>query len=181
MDSRFHSPLDTQAFEELFLAYHARLVLYTYRITDDQSAAEDIVTDVFINLWNKRENLDNIQSLKAYLYTSARNRSLTWLHRVKREQERYTRAAELENIVAPPAIENMIYVETLAKIYAAMEHLPNRCRSVFILHFIEGKKIAEIAAELNISISSVRTHKGRSIELLQKLLLELLLVLFIYL
>jgi RNA polymerase sigma-70 factor (ECF subfamily) len=108
------------------------------------------------------------------LYTAARNRSLTWIRRNKRENERNKAALSFEEEFENTALENMIYAETMGKIYTAMDRLPPQCKKVFILHYIEGKKIAEIAEELKISISSVRTHRGRGIDLLQKALLSLL-------
>jgi RNA polymerase sigma-70 factor (ECF subfamily) len=82
-------------------------------------------------------------------------------------------AASTEEISERPVIENMIYAETMSRVYAVINQLPNQCKKVFIKHYVEGKKISEIAAELNISVSSVRTHKGRGIELLRKGLLGL--------
>jgi RNA polymerase sigma-70 factor (family 1) len=162
------------SFTAIFNQYYAPLVLYTYRITDNQAAAEDIVGEAFISLWNKRTSIDEIHSLKAYLYTAARNRSLTWIRKNNRENERNKAALSFEEEFENTALENMIYAETMGKIYTAMDRLPPQCKKVFILHYIEGKKIAEIAEELKISISSVRTHRGRGIDLLQKALLSLL-------
>ena len=159
------------SFTTIFNQYYSPLVLYTYRITDNQAVAEDIVEEAFISLWNKRSSIDEINSLKAYLYTIARNRSLTWIRKNKRENERNKTAISLEEEFENTALENMIYSETMGKIYTAMDRLPPQCKKVFILHYIEGKKIAEIAEELKISISSVRTHRGRGIDLLQKALL----------
>ena len=62
----------------------------------------------------------------------------------------------------------------MAKIFAAMDKVPTQCREVFVKHFIEGKKVAEIAEEMNISVGTVKTHKVRGINLLQKSLLGLL-------
>ncbi|MDP9040916.1 MAG: sigma-70 family RNA polymerase sigma factor, partial [Bacteroidota bacterium] len=149
------------------------LVLYAYRITNDQSASEDLVTEIFVNLWKKSEGFQDIQSIKPYLYTAARNRALTWLERNKRENQRYLAADLLKEISDKTIIDDMIYAETLARIFKAMDELPGQCRKVFILHYIEGKKISEIATELKISVSSVRTHRGRGIDLLKRGLLGL--------
>jgi RNA polymerase sigma-19 factor, ECF subfamily len=156
------------AFEEFYLSYHATLTLFAYRITDNQGAAEDIAEEVFISLWNKWDTLSEIQSLKAYLYASVRNKCLTWLRKTKRESERYKIIGSTEEKTEEIILESMIYSETMSRIYAAMNKLPGQCKKVFILYYIEGKKVSEIAEELKISISSVRTHKGRSIELLKK-------------
>jgi RNA polymerase sigma-70 factor (family 1) len=158
-------------FKEFYLTYHATLTLFAYRITDNQGAAEDITEEAFICLWNKRDSLSEIQSLKAYLYTSVRNKCLTWLRKTKRESERNKIIGSTEEKTEEIILESMIYSETMSRIYTAMDKLPGQCKKVFILYYIEGKKVSEIAQELKISISSVRTHKGRSIELLRKGLL----------
>ena len=71
------------------------------------------------------------------------------------------------------ALEGMIYAEYMNRIYTALDRLPAQCRKVFILHYIEGKKVTEVAAELGLSIHTVNAHKSRGIGLLQKMLLSL--------
>ena len=170
---------DEACFTSIFNQFYAQLVLYAYRITNDQNAAEDIIENAFISLWNKRNSLSEIRSLKSYLYTIARNGCLSWIRKNKREKSRYKIISSVEEGFDKTALENMIYSETMAKIYAAMDKLPPQCRKVFILHYIEGKKIAEIAEELKISIGTVKTHKVRGIDLLQKSLLGLFLLILI--
>ena len=170
---------DEACFTRIFNQFYAPLVLYAYRITDDQNAAEDIIENAFISLWNKRNSLSEIRSLKSYLYTIARNGCLSWIRKNKREKARYKIIRSIEQGFDKTALENMIYSESMAKIYSAMDKLPPQCRKVFILHYIEGKKIAEIAEELKISIGTVKTHKVRGIDLLQKSLLGLFLLIFI--
>ena len=166
-------------FSAFFHKHYTAIVLYLYRVTDDQAAAEDIASEVFVNLWKRNKTLSQIQSPKSYLYISSRNRALDWIKSHKRYNVRKTAATVLEEEAERPVIDNMIYAETMAGVYAAIDRLPTQCRKVFVMHYIQGKKISEIAAELNISVSSVRSHKGRGIELLQKGLLGLVLLVLI--
>lgn len=166
---------DEACFTSIFNQFYAQLVLYAYRITNDQVAAEDIIENAFISLWNKRNSLSEIRSLKSYLYTIARNGCLSWIRKNKREKSRYKIISSFEEGFERTALENMIYSETMSMIYAAVDKLPPQCRKVFILHYIEGKKISEIAEVLKISIGTVKTHKVRGIDLLQKSLLILFL------
>jgi RNA polymerase sigma-70 factor (family 1) len=166
-------------FAKFFHEHYASILLYLYRIIDDQAAAEDIASEVFVSLWNRNGAFSQIHSPKSYLYTSARNRALDWIKLHKRYNKRKTEAAAMEEQSERPVVENMIYAETMTRVYAAIDRLPTQCRKVFIMHYIQGKKISEIAAELNISVSSVRTHKGRGIELLQKGLLGMVLLVMI--
>ncbi len=159
------------AFEEIFNEWHAPLVLNAYRITDNQSAAEDIAEDAFIKLWEKRDTFSEIHSLKSYLYTMTRNASLNWLEKNKREKLRYHKLPVKDLDDSPTMLENMIFHEMMAGIYSVLEKLPGQCRKVFIMHYLEGKEIRDIARELNITTGTVNTHKFRGIHLLQKALL----------
>jgi RNA polymerase sigma-70 factor (family 1) len=170
---------DEACFTSIFNQFYAPLVLYAYRITDDQVAAEDIIENAFINLWNKRHTLSEIRSLKSYLYAIARNGCISWIRKNNRDISRNNSIPTLEEVSERTSLESMIYSETMAMIYAAMEKLPPQCKRVFIMHYVEGKKIAEIATELKISIGTVKSHKVRGIDLLQKALLSLIFWVFI--
>jgi len=170
---------DESGFTEIFNEYYAPLILYAYRITDNHAGAEDIVEETFISLWNKRGSLSEINSLKAYLFTITRNGSLSWIRRNKRQNARNQAASSISQSFDPTALETLIYSEMMSKIYAAMEKLPRQCKKVFTLHYIEGKKISEIAEELKISVGTVNTHKFRGIHLLQKAIIRLPLLIFI--
>lgn len=166
------SPLINDAeFSQFFHEHYTALVLFAFRFTGELTAAEDVATECFVTLWNKRDSLENIKSLKSYLYIVARNGCLNWLRVNKREKIRNNIAASLEPASEGTILEDMIFHETLSGIMAAMDRLPKQCKKVFVLHYIEGKKLSEIAKELKISIGTVYTHKYRSIDLLQKALL----------
>ncbi len=169
---------DEIRFTATFNEYYTQLILYAYRITDDQVAAEDIVEDAFISLWNKRSSLSEINSLKSYLFTIIRNMSFTWIRKNKRQIARKQATSSISESFDPTALETLIYAEMMNEIYAAMEKLPSQCKKVFKLHYIEGKKISEIAEELKISVGTVNTHKFRGIHILQKALLRLPLWIF---
>src|SRR5580704_12344030 len=80
---------DEACFTSIFKQFYSPLVLYAFRMTEDQYAAEDIIENAFISLWKKRNSLSEIRSLKSYLYTIARNGCLSWIRKNKREKSRY--------------------------------------------------------------------------------------------
>jgi RNA polymerase sigma-70 factor (family 1) len=173
------SPLNDDAeFSQFFHEHYASLVLFAFRFTDDLTAAEDIATECFVTLWNKRDSLEKVKSFRSYLYATARNASLDYIRFHKREKTRNQIAASLEPASERTILEDMIHYESMKGIVVAMERLPQQCRKVFVLHYIEGKKLSEIAKELKISIGTVYTHKYRSIDLLQKALLGLFIAFF---
>src|ERR1700722_3962338 len=100
---------DEACFTTIFNQFYTPLVLYAYRITEDQNAAEDIIENAFISLWKKRDSLSEIRSLKSYLYTIARNGCLSWIRKHKREKTRYKIISSVEEVFEKTALENMIY------------------------------------------------------------------------
>jgi RNA polymerase sigma-70 factor (ECF subfamily) len=173
------SPLENDTeFSQFFHEHYNALVLFAFRFTDELAAAEDIATESFVMLWRKRDSLGIVKSFRSYLYAITRNASLDWLRINKREKTQYRIAASLEPASEATVLEEMIHFESMKGIMTAMERLPKQCRKVFVLHYLEGKKLSEIAKELKISIGTVYTHKYRSIDLLQKALLGLFLAFF---
>jgi RNA polymerase sigma-70 factor (family 1) len=170
---------DECGFTAIFNEYYASLILYAYRITDDHAAAEDIVEEAFISLWNKQGSISEINSLKSYIFIITRNGSLSWIRKNKRQNSRNQAASIISESFDPNALETLIHAEMMSEIYAAMEKLPRQCKKVFTLHYVEGKKISEIAEELKISIGTANTHKFRGIHLIKKALLGMPLLIFI--
>jgi RNA polymerase sigma-70 factor (family 1) len=159
-------------FTNAFHQFYAPLVLFAYRITDNQAAAEDIVGDCFVQLWNKRESLPEIRSWKSFLYTIVKNSSLSSLKKKRasmRHIDEMTDAAEFsEN---KTVLESMIFSETLSRVYEALNGLPPKCKKVMAMVYLEGKKASRVADELGIAIKTVQAHQQNGIRLLQKTML----------
>lgn len=165
------SPLQNEKeFSAFFSECYGPLVLFAMRFTGNQVTAEDVVTESFINIWNKRETLFEVFSLKSYLYTIIRNACIQYNRKQKREIICHEMLGSIQTAYDRNALENIVYAETMGKIYAAIDRLPNQCKKVFLMHFIDGKKFSEIAQELGISVGTVKTHKVRGINHLQKTL-----------
>lgn len=120
--------------------------------------AENIVQDIFVLLWEKRDVLDIQVSLTSYLFTLVKNRCLDFI-RHKTVSEEYAKEFQAKQA----ALEQLNYTFTSEEdieevITAAIEKLPERCREIFIKSRIEGKKYKEIAEELNISVNTVENQ-----------------------
>jgi len=172
-------PLNERQFTKFFNEHYTRLVFYTYQITDNQAAAEDIVEDAFINYWKKNKSQAEIKSPKSYLYTTARNASISWIKEHQSKVTRDTKASILNNEFDKSPLDCMIFAETMELMYDALEKLPGQCRRVCLMHYVDGKTLKEIAKELGISVGTANTHKYRGITLLQKLLKGMPMVLII--
>jgi RNA polymerase sigma-70 factor (ECF subfamily) len=158
---------DHDAFDALFRATYASLVGVTRSIVRDADVAEEIVQDVLLELWRRRETLVVEDSLRAYLFRSTRNRALNHLRHlaVERRGEPYARG---ESVVAPRADARLSATEMEAAIRDAIEKLPDRCREVFELSRLHGLKYSEIAQTLGISIKTVEAQMGKALRVMRE-------------
>jgi len=155
-------------FENIYLNYFSKLKYFAkvYVLSDEE--AENIVQDIFADLWEKKEILDMPVNLIAYLFTSVRNRCLNYLRHqnVKKEttdqiQQEHSLALQA-SLNSLEAFDHDFFSEQEIKevIDRALDTLSERCRQIFIMGKIEGKKQKEIATQLNISINTVETQMG---------------------
>jgi RNA polymerase sigma-70 factor (ECF subfamily) len=151
---------DLAAFEELFRTMHAPLCEVADSYVRSQAIAEEIVQDLFFAIWMKRDRLPNVDSLQAYLFSAARNRSLHHLgHRAM--VRRWTSWAGLGADVAgvagspPPADETLEADERRAMLRGAINCLPPRARLALVLQRDHEMTQAEIAVAMDISLKGV--------------------------
>ncbi len=163
---------DRAAFDIVFRRYYQGLVIYAFRFIMEESSAEEIVQDFFVNLWEKRSNLVFTDSIKSYFFTSVKNRCFNYLKRRKIEME----VIEKLKSVSEQSLlfDQDVYVasELQEKIIQAVNALPERCREVFIMSRFKGMKNDEIAQELNLSKRTVETHISNAISSLRHHLKE---------
>lgn len=163
---------DIRAFEKLFREYYDPLCRYAASLTKDMDAAEEIVQELFYTLWKERESLRVFLSLKSYLYGAVRNNALQYLeHRdvESRYQEKVASLPADDNPGATP-LSDLEYKELEGKINAALATLPERRRTIFHLHRFEGKKYAEIARQLSVSVKTVEAEMTKALAILRKVI-----------
>lgn len=155
-----------------FDLHYKSLCYFAVRLTQDAEQAEDIVSECFLKLWRGRTEFQTTQNIKAFLYISCRNACLNHLKYLKRRnaaQELYFgQLQEGEDTILYQIIET----EVLGILSKEIEELPDKCREVFKMIYVDNKKTDEIAADLGISVKTVRGHKARAIELLKTQLLK---------
>jgi RNA polymerase sigma-70 factor, ECF subfamily len=132
-----------------------------------RAIAEEIVQDVMLELWKRRETLADDSSPQAYLFQSTRNRSLNHLRheRVAKEAEPYATKSE---IVESKAHSRMVEEEMRVAMRRAVDSLPDRCREIFELSRTNGLKYLEIAALLGISVKTVEAQMGKALRVLRE-------------
>ncbi len=129
------------------------------RITLKHEEAEDIVQETLIKVWNKRDDLDNIDSLEAYCLTICRNLSLDHLKRKDTHTESLDDATHDENL---GPYEQMLQKDRVELVRRLVNHLPEKQRSCMQLRDFEGKTYKEIATILNISEDQVKVNIFRA-------------------
>lgn len=179
---------DVGVFQQLFHTYYARLCVYAERITGNDIAAEEIVSDMFLKLWEKREQLNIKSSVESYLISAVHHQSVNYLKHVKVE-EKYWEAAQyqLRNIDllnpydASNPLSPLITEEITREIESAIDALPPQCREILRLNKFEELSYDEIAERLGVSVNTVRTQIVRAMRKLQISLGKYLSVIFLIL
>jgi RNA polymerase sigma-70 factor (family 1) len=151
---------DKKVFELFYKRYYRQLFAVAYRYAGQAQAAEEIVHDVFITIWNKADQLNIQYSMKNYLFRSVVNSSLNVIKKEKIDAQQ--RAKYLS--VHPGELDDEDEVrrdteEAMLKgLEEALAHLPERCRQVMYLSRFGKLKQKEIAGQMNISIKTVKNH-----------------------
>ncbi len=160
---------DVNSFSTLFNNYYNPLYIYAYRFVKDISAAENIVQEVFVFLWTKREKIQIKYSLKSYLYTAVRNHSLNHL-----KQQSFTESLDekpdLHNKSIHSPEDEFIKKEFHLKVQEAIGQLPEKCRQIYLMNRYDNLKYREIAEILGISVNTVKTQLNRALKSLLKYL-----------
>ena len=147
---------DAAAYKKLFFHLFLPLKSFSYAILKSRESAEEVVSDVFIEIWSRRKLLMEIDDLRMYLYISVRNASLRKLQQIQKSS-----VLSLDNLAVefaspdPDAVTNLITNELAAKIDTAIESLPQQCKIIFKLAKQDKLKYKEIAQLLNISVKTI--------------------------
>lgn len=149
---------DQAAYKELYLTFYKALMQFAYSMVRSHETAEEIVSDVFINLWKKKEELTKIQNLRLYLFVSTKNTALNYLRAQKKpllQAEQYQ--VQLQSIYFDPE-RLMITAEMVKRVQAAIRKLPPRCQLIFKLVKEDGLKYREVAELLDLSLKTIENQ-----------------------
>lgn len=150
---------DQAAYKELFTAFYPRLMPLAVSIIKSRQSAEEIVSDVFINIWQKRSRLEHISNLKLYLYTATRNTALNYRERENPAQTIDLAELPVELGMLPMNPEGLLITAEMKKmIREAVNQLPNRCQLIFKLVKEDELKYREVAELLKISVKTVEAQ-----------------------
>lgn len=166
---------EADAVQSIYQLYYKPLCFFAQRFTEDHDAAQDIATDSFIKMLDKRLDFQNLSNVRSFLYLVTKNACLNQLKANKRHDAAHRQlkflTAEGEEAV-DQVKEELLRLEVLQAIHAEIELLPGRCKEIFKLLFIEELSTDEIAQRLDISPQTVRTQKARALQLIKTELLK---------
>jgi len=147
------------------------LLWFAIGFLKNREISEEIVSDVYVSIWNNRSQLESIINLKSYLFICVRNGCLSHLRKVKNEKIISIDSVSEFNFVRVEGPENdYIEKETIEQIYAAIETLPCKCKLAFTLAKINGLKYREIAEVLGITEKNVNNHLVLEVKKITELL-----------
>lgn len=157
--------------ELLFRWYYAALCNHAIRFVSSKEVAEDIVSEVFSALYLQKPLYEQKTSFRAWLFTCVRNRAFNY---VRLELRRNSPIDSAERVEAPDQLPDEIteYEELYQDMQNAVNTLPTRRRSIYIMSRMEGKKHEEIALELGISINTVKEHMSQALRQIRNVLKE---------
>ncbi len=160
-------------FEMLFKTHYKALLAYAFVILKDEDDAEEIVQQLFLKFWEKRELLSVQTSLKAYLYKCVYHDSLNYLkhQKVKTKYQDFTQHS-MNNTYN----DRLEVTELQEQINLALNDLPEQCRTIFQMSRFEELKYREIAEALGLSIKTVENQMGKALRIMRIKLADFLVI-----
>lgn len=149
-------------FEIMFRQHYRFLCLVAFRIVRDQDAAEDIVQDFFLNLWQRRTEITTINSFQGYATRAVKNGSISFLRKQQTLSDEQLSAIPDD---ANPLEDKEIFVSgesITSKVMEVIELLPAERKKIFLSHVIDRLSYAQIAERNNISLNTVKTQMKRA-------------------
>lgn len=147
---------DQQAYQDLFYLFYKPLLSFSNAFVRSRELSEEIVSDVFIRIWERRAQLQEVENLKVYLYVSTRNTALKYLLRKQKQASigLDDLQVELESQHHNPE-QLLLTAELMNRLAQAIDDLPPRCKMVYKLIKEDGLRYKEVAEILNISIKTI--------------------------
>ena len=171
------------AFDVLYKKYCKKVYKFGYSILKSTEESENLMQDVFLNLWENRQKVEKDSSIKSYVFTIAYNSAISIIRKKARESEFVEYLKSLQEINEEPINVKLEYDELAKKLDDIIQKLPPRQKEVYILHRVEGLKYSEIAERLHISVNTIENHMSRALKTIREKLgnYSLMAILFWYL
>jgi len=152
-------------FEKLYKRFQPSLINYAYYLTRSSEDSVELVNDVFLSVWNKRNRLKLDSNLKTYLYTAVKNRSINY---IKKNKLVIVFDEQIDTLSDFEADHSILEKEQLIIIQQIMNDLPSKCKQVFAMSRIDQLSNKEIASFLDISIKTVEAQITKALKIFRK-------------
>jgi RNA polymerase sigma-70 factor, ECF subfamily len=157
------------AFTELFRRYYSSLCYFTELLISDRSVAEEIVQDLFVTLWQKKDKIVITTSLKSYLYMSVKNRAI---NHIRKFRTIHLSDQIRELCICDETPDDVLQTKELSStIREAVDSLPNQARKVFTLRYFNNEKQKDVARIMNLSESTVEKHMMNALRHMRRMLI----------
>jgi len=162
---------DQKKFRQLMELTSDDLLLFAMGFLKDKETAEEIVSDVFVKIWNNRKDFLKVQNIRSYLFISVKNGCLSHLRKTKNNNIiSIDDFNDFHFLPVEGPEDDLIEQETVNLIYQAIEKLPPKCKLAFTLAKINGLKYKEIAEIMNVSEKTVNNHLVNAVSKISEIL-----------
>ena len=156
------------AFDALYKKYSARIFKFAFSILKLQEDAENIVQDVFLQLWINRDKVDHVSSVRYYVFSIAYRSSISVIRKKVKESQFLDELMRQQDLTQESPAIQAEYLELEEKLNTVVNALPARQKEVYLLHRVEGLKYAEIAQRLGISVNTIENHMARALRTIRE-------------
>lgn len=160
---------DAKAFQLLYRRYYENLYRFTWRRVRDKELALDLIQEVFTKTWQNRSNLDEKQSIKAFLFRSVINLSIDHLRK-----QSVRNSVPLEFSPEPESDQDEKNIDFQQAFEAALQMLTAKQREVFVMRHVDGLRYEEIAEILNLSVKAIEKRMTKTLKILRESLRHIL-------
>ena len=158
---------DKKAFKKLFQKYSERIYYFTISYIKNKEESEEITQEVFVKLWNKRNDLKPDLSFSSFLFMIAKNAVIDLLR--KKKKEVFLREDFIKDIKdSNKSYDNLEYLELKKIVENSIQELPEKRKNIYVLSRDEGMTYRQIAEELNISVKTVESHMRLALKQLKQ-------------
>lgn len=172
---------DQASFRKLYSIYAPKLFAFSRKYLNTQDDAEEIVQEVFLRIWEKKENIDESQSFSAYVIQAAKHRIFNGFRKKVNEQAYLDYLVYTDRSSSNFTEKEVEYREIKLKADQAIQSMPPKRQEIFRLSRESGLKNKEIAEKLDISIKTVENQMGQALKYLRKELSDYSMVIFLVL
>ena len=175
---------DKDAFKYFFDRYYNDLCNFVNIYLHNQTLSEEIVQDIFVFFWENKEKLQIDTSVKSFLFSASKFKSLNFLRNSKNQKRIIEKIGKSEPLISSEQRDSYFDTDEFRKILdAAVGQLAPKCREIFLLSKLEGLSNREIAERLNISVKTVENQMTIALKKLREYLLpfrEKIFLLFLF-